>query len=104
MRAARTLLLIVTSILFSGLVNAGPTSSIKREILPNGLIWVAEGSCTSSQESAAQSYIIAWGYRCDSVSFCMQSTWDVSIRVTCNNNRYAYRLRDKGGNWVVELD
>lgn len=54
--------------------------------------------------SAAQTLIKRSGYRCDSVSFIHQSSWDGSYRVTCNDDYYAYSITDIGGNWVVKVE
>lgn len=62
-----------------------------------------EGNCSATQRDAAQGMIRAYGYSCAPVNFCLQSSWDGSYRVTCNSNRYVYRLEDRGGNWTVML-
>jgi hypothetical protein len=63
----------------------------------------AQGNLTDSQITAVQSLIIVKGYKCDTVNFAMRSNWDGSIRVTCNDNRYVYELKDVGGNWTVKV-
>lgn len=63
----------------------------------------ADGGCNADQRDVSQRFIQAWGYRCDTLNFCHQGLFG-SVRVTCNGHHYAYRLRDKGGNWTVELD
>lgn len=62
-----------------------------------------KGDLTDSQVSAVQNLIIAYGYKCDDVNFAMRSSWDGSIRVTCNENRYVYEVKDVGGNWTVKV-
>jgi hypothetical protein len=54
--------------------------------------------------NAAKELIRQSGYKCDSISFILQSSWDDSYRVTCNDDYYVYSIDNKGGNWVVSLD
>lgn len=58
---------------------------------------------TIDQKEAAQAFIKLYGYRCDSVNYAMRSSWDGSIRVTCNQSQYVYELKDVGGNWRVKV-
>ena len=57
---------------------------------------------SSGAVAEVQSLIRAYGYKCDTVtnqpSF---SSWDGSVRVICNNNRYTYEIKDIGGRWTV---
>lgn len=59
---------------------------------------------TSAQKNTAQLLIQNSGYRCDSVSFMLQQSWNGSYRVTCNDDNYAYLIEDIGGNWIVKVD
>ena len=47
--------------------------------------------------------IRARGWRCDSVSALRPFLFSRGFTVVCNGYRYEYDLRDRGGNWVVEL-
>lgn len=51
----------------------------------------------------AQEIVKSYGYRCDTVTMILYSTWNGNITVACNNNRYNYVLKDVGGNWRVEV-
>lgn len=62
-----------------------------------------DGNLTASQVEAVQKLIQLYNYRCDSVNFALRSTWDGSIRVTCNENRYVYEVKDVGGTWTVKV-
>lgn len=62
-----------------------------------------KGNLSDSQVKAVQDLIVEYGYRCDSVNFAMISNWDGSIRVTCNDSRYVYEVKDVGGNWTVRV-
>jgi len=59
-------------------------------------------SCGADFSETAQTYIRAWGYECDEVTTCAFFTWSRGARVNCSW-KYTYYLKDKGGNWVVEL-
>ena len=61
------------------------------------------GNLNSGQEEALQKFVQHFGYRCDSVSYSNRSRWDGSIRLTCNQNRYVYEIKDVGGNWTVRV-
>ena len=62
----------------------------------------SEGGCSSEQRQVAKQLVILSGLKCDSVSFCSGSY--PRVRVTCNQNLFAYRIVDKGEGTVVELD
>lgn len=57
---------------------------------------------SSGAVEEVQNLIKRSGYKCDTVtnqpSF---SSWDGSVRVVCNNNRYTYEIKDIGGRWTV---
>ena len=58
---------------------------------------------TQEQAKAAAELVRAFGYRCDSVSAFMPFALSHGFRLTCNNNRYAYELKDVGGRWQVTV-
>lgn len=62
-----------------------------------------KGGLADSQVEAVQQLIHLYGYRCDSVNYASRSAWDGSIRVTCNESKYVYELKDVGGNWTVKV-
>lgn len=62
-----------------------------------------EGNCGDDQLEAAQGMISLYGYKCDPVTSCNQSSWDGNYDVTCNAYKYKYRIEDRGGNWTVVL-
>lgn len=66
-------------------------------------LYATDGNLTPSQVDAVQKLIQLYGYKCDDVNFAMRSSWDGSIRVTCNENRYVYEVKDVGGNWTVKV-
>lgn len=66
-------------------------------------LYAVQGNLTGEQASTLQALIIAVGYKCDTVNFAMRSSWDGSYRVTCNDNRYVYEVKDVGGNWTVKV-
>ncbi len=59
-------------------------------------------SCGADFSQTAQTYIRAWGYKCDEVTSCGFFTLSRGARVNCSL-MYTYYLKDRGGNWVVEL-
>ncbi|WP_445766987.1 hypothetical protein [Rheinheimera sp.] len=63
----------------------------------------ATPTVSAQNTRAAQKLIKSAGYRCDSVSYISQSSWDGSYRVTCNDDNYAYSIDDVGGNWIVTV-
>jgi len=58
---------------------------------------------TKTQKEGLQGLVMLYGYKCDSVSYASRSSWDGSFRVTCNNNRYVYEVKDVGGRWTVKV-
>ena len=59
---------------------------------------------SSGAVKEAQQLIRAYGYKCDTVDNKPYfSSWDGSVRVVCNNNRYTYELKDVGGRWTVTV-
>ncbi len=61
-----------------------------------------EGSCSAEQRTVARTMILLSGRKCDTVSFCSGSY--PRVRVTCNQDLFAYRIVDRGEGTVVELD
>lgn len=53
---------------------------------------------------AAAKLVKIYGYRCDSISSFMQSPWSGDFTLRCNNYRYKYIIKDKGGRYVVTVD
>lgn len=49
-------------------------------------------------------YVVAMGYRCDSLSAFSQSAWSGAFSLSCNNYKYNYTIEDKGGRWIVTVD
>ncbi|CAA0222867.1 MULTISPECIES: hypothetical protein [Acinetobacter calcoaceticus/baumannii complex] len=50
-------------------------------------------------------YIFATGYKCDSISSVIPTDRaNKGFTVKCNNYRYSYIVKDRGGNWTVLLD
>ena len=47
--------------------------------------------------------IRARGWRCDSVSAIQQMILGDGFSVVCNQYRYRYEFKDRGGNWEVQL-
>ena len=43
------------------------------------------------------------GWRCDSVSAIRPHLFSRGFTMVCNNFRYTYEFKDRGGNWVVNL-
>lgn len=61
-------------------------------------------SVTRAQADAIVKLIRAYGYSCSSLSSALQSSYDGSFSVTCNNWKYRYDIEDVGGNWVVTVE
>ena len=61
------------------------------------------GNCTEKQRTVMQAFLVSEGMTCASVSFCSAMSAQ-NIRITCNNDTYAYRIRDKGAGYYVEFD
>ena len=62
-----------------------------------------KGSCSEIERRAFQKFIINSGAKCATVDFC-SSLSPVNTRVTCNGNLFAYRVRDYGRGFFVEVD
>jgi hypothetical protein len=54
--------------------------------------------------NALAGLVVESGYKCDSISAAMRSSWDGNFTLRCNGFRYKYLIEDKGGNWTVTLD
>lgn len=62
------------------------------------------GSGVSAESArAVQKVIRLYGFRCDSVDSVIESSWDGSYSVYCNDYHYRYSIDDVGGNWVVTV-
>ena len=48
-------------------------------------------------------FVRGHGYRCDTVSAAVRTSWSNAIRFVCNQNRYVYKIEDKGGQITVSL-
>ena len=59
---------------------------------------------TPTQADAVIKLIRVYGYSCSTLSSALQSSYDGSFSVTCNNWKYRYDIEDIGGNWVVTVD
>lgn len=53
---------------------------------------------------AVQAAVKHAGYRCDTLSAVVPHVFVSGYRVTCNDFRYAYSIKDEGGRWTVSLD
>lgn len=78
---------------------------VKRPLAPVSPVQKSKrgGSCDDSQAGAMQFLIVSSGYSCRNVDFCAPNGWSPGLRVTCNDNRYAYTIVDVGGNLVVNV-
>ena len=55
--------------------------------------------------NAFADYVVALGYRCDSISSFNKALWSSGkFKLNCNGYRYTYIIEDKGGRWVVTVD
>lgn len=79
-----------------------PSEVSQRE--PNSNHVSSDVSITQSQADAVVKLIQAYGFSCNSLSSAIQSSYDGSFSVTCNNWQYRYDIADIGGNWVVTVD
>jgi hypothetical protein len=61
------------------------------------------GNCPTELRAALQTFLVREGMTCGSVSFCSTMSAQ-NIRVTCNSDAYAYRIRDRGAGYYVEFD
>jgi len=61
-------------------------------------------SVTKTQADAIVKLLRAYGYSCSSLSSALQSSYDGSFSVTCNNWKYRYDIEDVGGNLVVTVN
>ena len=46
----------------------------------------------------------ASGYRCDTVSLFGEIPWEGGIQLKCNQSRYSYAIRDRGGQVSVTIE
>lgn len=81
---------------------AKPTTSQAQPLVAAPPKQFSEGSCSAEQRSVAKTLILVSGRKCDAVSFCSGSY--PNVRVTCNQDLFAYRIVDRGEGTVVELD
>jgi len=72
-------------------------------IVTLGMLALNAQSVTKTQKGALQGLVKLYGYKCDSVNFALRSNWDGSFSVSCNNNRYSYKIKDVGGRWTVKV-
>ncbi len=72
-------------------------------IVTLGMLALNAQEITKTQKEGLQGLVMLYGYKCDSVSYASRSSWDGNFRVTCNNNRYVYEVKDVGGRWTVKV-
>lgn len=63
---------------------------------------IKEGMCDDIVE-AAKSEIRMAGYECETVTTVEPFFTSKGYTINCNSYQYSYYLKDKGGNWIVEL-
>ena len=55
--------------------------------------------------NAFADYVVASGYRCNSItSFRAALFSSGKFNLKCNNFRYSYTIEDKGGRWIVTVN
>jgi hypothetical protein len=52
---------------------------------------------------ASVALIRASGWRCDTISGFRVLLWETGYNIHCNQFRYHYEVKDRGGRWVAEL-
>lgn len=72
-------------------------------IFKNELLDSNSGNCSPKAKSAVMQLLKNHGMQCNSVSFCASMSAQ-NIRVTCNDNAFAYRIRNRGAGYFVEYD
>ena len=77
-------------------------SSAKAEVAPPEEKELT-GNCTDKQRSVLQAFLKSEGMTCDIVNYCGAMSAQ-NIRVTCNGDNFAYRIRDRGAGYYVEFD
>ena len=94
---------------------AAPKPSVPTVSAPEAQAWRATpestpsatdtqaGNCPSELRTALQTFLTRKGMTCGAISFCIAMSAR-NIRVTCNNDVYAYRIRDRGAGYYVEFD
>lgn len=81
------------------LVPQAPTAEASEEV--SRIMW--EGDCSSAERGVAQRLIGRHGYACRMVDFCTPlGTYEYSV--ACNGYRYSYKIKDRGGKWMVEVE
>lgn len=80
-------------------------SDVAESPQPIALKKVAEnqGNCSSVVRHNFQQFLLHSGFQCSEVNFCSNISLQ-EARVTCNNNQFAYRIKDKGNGYFVEPD
>lgn len=54
---------------------------------------------------AAVKLVEYFGYRCDSISSFRKAVFSAGeFTLNCNNFRYSYEIKDKGGRWTVTVN
>lgn len=91
-------ILILISLLGSATAQANQHQSVVIE--PDAVI---NDDVNRKTVNALATLIMAWGYRCDSVSSVIPFVFSPGFYVTCNRYRYDYEVADKGGNWIVTV-
>lgn len=61
------------------------------------------GNCTADQRTILQAFLKSEGMTCDIVNYCGALSGQ-NIRVTCNGDNFAYRIRNRGAGYYVEFD
>lgn len=81
------------------------TSDVAESRQPEASKRVAEnqGNCSPVVRHNFQQFLLHSGFQCSEVNFC-SSLSPQDTRVTCNNNQFAYRIKDKGKGYFVEPD
>lgn len=86
------------SILVLGLLSLGVIGAEKP---------IERGSEYVDNQEAAQAAVQVveyFGYRCDSISSFHKGVFSDDFTLKCNNFRYVYTIKDKGGRWVVDVE
>lgn len=56
------------------------------------------------QAQAAAKLVIAYGYRCDSISSFNKMAFSSGFTINCNRFNYSYDIEDVGGRYVVTVN
>ena len=86
-------------VLLLALVVSSP--AISQSTVPVESDAVISNQLTSRQVQALAGLVLAFGYRCDSISSATPWIFSHGFTLYCNRYRYEYEISEPGGRWQV---